>query len=82
MITSEHSAPTILCTHGENMTPALATIRANGVTVPALNDDQLLAKGTAWELTLDDSHHIVAFHHLDPHPMDDSTTPEPPHGQP
>jgi phosphohistidine phosphatase SixA len=43
--------PTVLCTHGELMEPALGQLRARGLEVgDDLDDEALLLKGAAWQL--------------------------------
>jgi phosphohistidine phosphatase SixA len=70
LITAFDARHTVLCTHGENMSGALTTIRAGSQPVGAGDDDDLLlAKGTAWSVTVDDRGAIVALDHLAPDPL-------------
>lgn len=60
-----------ICTHGEVMRPLLASLREAGTAITAerQDDDWLLQKGTAWELTVDPAGAVVALAHLAPVPV-------------
>jgi 8-oxo-dGTP diphosphatase len=59
LMTADDACDAVLCTHGENMRPALAALRAGGVPIDSPHDDQLLAKGAGWAVTVDESGAIV-----------------------
>jgi phosphohistidine phosphatase SixA len=68
LITALDATSAALCTHGELMRPLLADLRHAGTRIVARRDDDewLLAKGTAWALTLDPTGAIVVLEHLAP----------------
>jgi phosphohistidine phosphatase SixA len=68
LITALDATSAALCTHGELMRPLLASLRDAGTRIVAQRDDDewLLAKGTAWALTMDPTGAIVVLEHLAP----------------
>jgi phosphohistidine phosphatase SixA len=58
----------ILCTHGEVLRPLLRTLRRRGLAPNGghLHGRQLLAKGSAWSLTIDSDGRVSSFEHLPP----------------
>ena len=57
-----------ICTHGELMRPLLTSFRDNGTRILTQHDDDdwLLGKGTAWELTLDSQGAVTTLEHIAP----------------
>jgi 8-oxo-dGTP diphosphatase len=58
----------VLCTHGEVMRPFLRTLRRRGVgrDRAELHGRRLLAKGSAWRVTLGTDGTVSSFEHLPP----------------
>lgn len=71
----------VLCTHGELLRPLLTELRRAGTPITARHDDDdwLLAKGTAWRLTLDPTGRptVVAVEHVAPAAQPDCPAPGP-----
>lgn len=69
VITSPEAADAVLCTHGEVMTGLLERLRAVGapITAERAHDAWLLAKGSGWDLTVEDGT-VTALSHLHPAP--------------
>jgi broad specificity phosphatase PhoE len=66
--TADDQRDVVLCTHGELMRPLLAEMRKAGIPIGTRHDgdDSLMAKGTAWRLTLDAAGAVTAVEHLVP----------------
>jgi phosphohistidine phosphatase SixA len=71
LIAAVDASAAVICTHGELMRPLLARLRqtATRITARRHDDDWLLAKGTAWALSLDPTGTIVAVNHRAPYPV-------------
>jgi phosphohistidine phosphatase SixA len=64
-------AGTVMCTHGEVMLPLLDRVRAQHTRIvgAGLEDEWLLAKGSAWHLSFDGDGRIVELRHEAPLPL-------------
>lgn len=68
LVTDPEAAGAVLCTHRELMEKALATLRAARVPIEADEPDHdavLLAKGSGWDLTVEEGG-VTALRHLHP----------------
>lgn len=69
LVTDDGSADAVLCTHGEVMRPLLRHLRFDGVAISTDHPHQhhrLLAKGSAWRLTISDGGLIEHLLHIVP----------------
>jgi phosphohistidine phosphatase SixA len=58
----------VVCTHGELLRPLLRTLRRRGIATTGLHGHgrHLLAKGSAWVLTIEPDGTVAEFQHLAP----------------
>ena len=58
----------MLCTHGEVLRPLLRTLRRRNPDFAAIHADgrDLLAKGSAWVMTVEPGGKLLSFRHLPP----------------
>ena len=58
----------VMCTHGEVLRPLLRTLRGRGVSRDGahLHGRRLLAKGSAWRLTIAPDGSVTSFEHITP----------------
>jgi len=54
----------VVCTHGELLRPLLRTLRRRGLDRPPAHGRSLLAKGSAWRLTIEPDGTISRFTHF------------------
>jgi phosphohistidine phosphatase SixA len=79
LLPAVEASSAVVCVHGEQMRPLLAVIRQSGARIVAEQDDDdwLLMKGTAWDLTLDSGGAIVGLRHRVPQPVTVCSTHDP-----